>query len=36
MQTLTTMKKNNLVKGIDLDGDHDLSFCDKCVYDKHH
>jgi hypothetical protein len=30
------MEKNNLVEGMDLNGDHDLSFCDGCVYGKHH
>jgi len=36
MQTLTTMEKNNLVEGMDFNGDHDLSFYDGCVYGKHH
>jgi hypothetical protein len=26
MYTLTTMDKNNFVKGIDLNGNHDLNF----------
>jgi hypothetical protein len=26
------MKKKNIVEGMDLNGDHDLSFCDGCVY----
>jgi hypothetical protein len=30
------MEKNNLVEGMDLNGDHDLNFCDGCVYGKHH
>jgi hypothetical protein len=36
MQTLTTMGKINLIEGMDLNGDHDLSFCDGCAYGKHH
>jgi hypothetical protein len=28
--------QNSIVKGMDLNGDHDLSFCDGCVYGKHH
>jgi hypothetical protein len=36
MQALTTMDKNNLVEGMDFNGDHDLNFCDRCVYGKHH
>jgi len=27
MQVLTTMDRSNLVEGIDLNGNHDLSFC---------
>jgi hypothetical protein len=34
MQTLITIERNNLVEGMDLNGDHDLSFCDGCVYGK--
>jgi hypothetical protein len=30
------MERNNLVEGMDLNGDHDLNFCDGCVYGKHH
>jgi hypothetical protein len=30
------MDKNNLVEGIDFNGDHDLNFCNGCVYGKHH
>ncbi len=30
------MDKNNLVEVMDLNGDNDLSFCDGCVYNKHH
>ncbi len=32
MQTLTTMKKNNVVEGMDLNGNHDLNFYDGCVH----
>jgi hypothetical protein len=32
MQTLITMERNNLVEGMDFNGDHDLNFCDACVY----
>jgi hypothetical protein len=36
MHALITMDKNNLVEGMDLNGDHDLSFCiDVCMV-KHH
>jgi hypothetical protein len=35
MLTLTTMERNNLVEGMDLNGIHDLSFHDGCVYGKH-
>lgn len=34
--TNTTMDKNNLVKVMDLNGDNDLTFCNGCVYNKHH
>jgi len=30
------MERNNLVEGMDFNEDHDLSFCDECVYGKHH
>ncbi len=30
------MDKSNLVEGMDFNGDHDLSFCDGCVYGKQH
>ncbi len=30
------MDKNNFVEGMDLNGDHDLSFYDELVYGKHH
>jgi hypothetical protein len=33
---LATMEKKNLVEGMDLNGDHDLSFYDGSVYSKHH
>jgi hypothetical protein len=36
MQALITMDKKNLVEGMDFNGDHDLNFCDRCVYGKHH
>jgi len=36
MQVLTIMDKINLVESIDLNGDHDLNFCNGCVYSKHH
>jgi hypothetical protein len=36
MQTLITMEKNILVEGMGLNGNHDLSFCDGCVYGKQH
>jgi hypothetical protein len=36
MLTLTTMERNNLVEGMDLNEDHDLNFYDECVYGKHH
>jgi hypothetical protein len=36
MHVLTTMDKINLVEGMDLNGNHDLSFCiDVCIV-KHH
>jgi hypothetical protein len=30
------MNKNNIVEGMDISGNHDLSFCDECVYGKYH
>ncbi len=36
MQTLITMERNNLVESMDLNEDHDLSFCNGCVCGKHH
>jgi hypothetical protein len=30
------MDKNNIVGGMDISGNHDLSFCDECVYSKCH
>ncbi len=33
---LTTMDKNNLIEGMDLNENHDLNFCDGCMYGKHH
>ncbi len=36
MQTLTTMENINLVEGMDINGDHDLIFCDGRAYGKHH
>jgi hypothetical protein len=30
------MERNNLIEGMELNWDHDLSFCDGCVYGKHH
>jgi hypothetical protein len=30
------MERNNLVESMDLNKDHDLNFCDGCVYGKHH
>ncbi len=33
---LTTMDKNNLVESMDLNENHDLNFCDGCLYGKHH
>jgi hypothetical protein len=35
MQALTTMDKNNLMEVMDLNGDHDLNLCDRCMYGKH-
>jgi hypothetical protein len=32
MYILTTTDKNNLVKCMDLNGDHDLNFCNGCVW----
>ncbi len=37
MHVLTTKDKNNLVEGMDLNGDHDLNFCiDVCMVKHHH
>jgi hypothetical protein len=30
------MDRNNLVESMDINGNHDLSFYDGCVYCKHH
>jgi len=30
------MDKNNLVEGMNFNGNHDMSFCDGCVYGKQH
>ncbi len=36
MHTLIIMEKNNIVENMDLNGDHDLSFYDECVYGHKH
>jgi hypothetical protein len=36
MHALTTMDKNNVMEGMDINGDHDLNFYDRCEYGKHH
>jgi len=36
MQALIAMDKSNFVEGMDINGDHDLNFCDELVYGKHH
>jgi len=36
MYALITMDIINLVEGMDLNDNHDLSFYDGCVYCKHH
>jgi len=33
---LQPWKRNNLVEGMDLNGNHDLSLCDGSVYGKHY
>jgi hypothetical protein len=35
MHTLTTMDKNN-IESMGISGNHDLSFCDECMYGKYH
>jgi hypothetical protein len=32
MHTLIIMEINNLVEGMDINGNHDLNLCDECVY----
>jgi hypothetical protein len=34
--TNTIMDKNDLVKVMNLNGNNDLTFCNGCVYSKHH
>ncbi len=36
MQTLITMDTNNIIEGMDISGNHDLSLYDECVYGKYH
>jgi hypothetical protein len=30
------MDKNIFIESMDFNGDHDLNFCDRCEYGKHH